>query len=57
MARRIAVIGTGYVGLVAGVGLADFGHYVTCVDKDDSKIDMLKRYTKSWIVVDIILQV
>src|ERR1700736_1858807 len=35
---RIAMIGTGYVGLVSGACFADFGHQVTCVDKDASKI-------------------
>ena len=38
---RIAMIGTGYVGLVSGTCLADFGHHVTCVDKDQGKIDGL----------------
>ena len=38
---RIAMIGTGYVGLVSGACLADFGHHVTCVDKDAGKIDGL----------------
>jgi len=38
---RIAMIGTGYVGLVSGACFADFGHSVTCVDKDSSKIDGL----------------
>lgn len=38
---RIAMIGTGYVGLVSGACLADFGHHVTCVDKDADKIDGL----------------
>ena len=38
---RICVVGTGYVGLVTGACLADFGMNVTCVDKDTSKIDML----------------
>ncbi|HET9353498.1 MAG TPA: UDP-glucose/GDP-mannose dehydrogenase family protein, partial [Sphingomicrobium sp.] len=35
---RIAMIGTGYVGLVSGTCLADFGHHVTCVDQDEAKI-------------------
>src|SRR5205823_6598505 len=38
---RVAVIGTGYVGLVSGACLADFGHHVTCVDKDGGKISIL----------------
>lgn len=41
--HRIAVVGTGYVGLVLGAGLADFGHYVTCVDIDERKVAMLNR--------------
>jgi UDPglucose 6-dehydrogenase len=40
---RIAVIGTGYVGLVSGACLADFGNHVTCVDVDEGKIAKLKR--------------
>ena len=42
---RIAIIGTGYVGLVSGACFSDFGHHVTCVDKDASKIDALERGT------------
>ena len=38
---RIAMIGTGYVGLVSGACFADFGHDVTCVDKDASKVEAL----------------
>jgi UDPglucose 6-dehydrogenase len=38
---RIAMIGTGYVGLVSGACFADFGHLVCCVDKDGAKIDGL----------------
>ena len=38
---RIAMIGTGYVGLVSGVCLSDFGHEVVCVDKDAVKIARL----------------
>jgi len=40
---RIAMIGTGYVGLVSGACFADFGHQVTCVDKDVGKIDALRQ--------------
>ena len=40
---RIAMIGTGYVGLVSGACFADFGHQVTCVDKDGDKIAALRR--------------
>jgi UDPglucose 6-dehydrogenase len=39
----IAVIGTGYVGLVTGAGLADFGNDVVCVDIDAKKIEALKQ--------------
>jgi UDPglucose 6-dehydrogenase len=38
---RIAMIGTGYVGLVSGACIADFGHEVTCIDKDGAKISAL----------------
>jgi UDPglucose 6-dehydrogenase len=40
---RIAMIGTGYVGLVSGACFADFGHQVVCVDKDGDKIEALRR--------------
>jgi UDPglucose 6-dehydrogenase len=40
---RIAMIGTGYVGLVSGACLSDFGHDVVCIDKDAGKIDGLKN--------------
>jgi UDPglucose 6-dehydrogenase len=40
---RIAIVGTGYVGLVSGACFADFGHHVTCIDKDASKIAALQR--------------
>ncbi len=40
---RIAMIGTGYVGLVSGACFADFGHEVCCIDKDESKIDGLNH--------------
>ena len=35
---RIAMIGTGYVGLVSGACLSEFGHDVVCIDKDSAKI-------------------
>jgi UDPglucose 6-dehydrogenase len=40
---RIAIVGTGYVGLVSGACFADFGHQVTCIDKDISKVTALQR--------------
>lgn len=39
---RIAVAGTGYVGLVTGTALAEVGHTVTCVDIDESKVNLMK---------------
>jgi UDPglucose 6-dehydrogenase len=39
---RVAMIGTGYVGLVSGACFADFGHVVTCIDKDAGKIARLE---------------
>jgi UDPglucose 6-dehydrogenase len=40
---RVVMIGTGYVGLVSGACFSDFGHVVTCVDKDAGKIERLKQ--------------
>ena len=40
---RIAMIGTGYVGLVSGACFSDFGHEVVCVDKDAGKIERLRE--------------
>ena len=40
---RIAVVGTGYVGLVAGTCFAETGHSVTCVDVDEAKVQTLRR--------------
>jgi UDPglucose 6-dehydrogenase len=40
---RVAMIGSGYVGLVSGACFADFGHHVACVDSDETKIAALKR--------------
>jgi UDPglucose 6-dehydrogenase len=40
---RVAMIGTGYVGLVSGACFADFGHHVACVDRDEGKIAALLR--------------
>jgi UDPglucose 6-dehydrogenase len=40
---RVTIIGTGYVGLVTGACLSDFGHTVTCVDKDAGKVSRLQH--------------
>ena len=40
---KIAMVGSGYVGLVSGACFADFGHEVVCIDKDSSKIDRLRE--------------
>ena len=40
---RIAMVGTGYVGLVSGACLSDFGHEVVCIDNDGAKIEALRR--------------
>ena len=40
---RVVMIGTGYVGLVSGACFADFGHEVTCIDKDEGKIAALEK--------------
>ncbi|MCB1681929.1 MAG: UDP-glucose/GDP-mannose dehydrogenase family protein [Alphaproteobacteria bacterium] len=40
---RIAMVGTGYVGLVSGTCFAEFGHTVVCVDKDSEKVEALKE--------------
>jgi UDPglucose 6-dehydrogenase len=41
--RRIAIVGTGYVGLVTGTCLAELGHSVVCLDNDETKIATLRR--------------
>lgn len=40
---NIAVVGTGYVGLVTGTILSDFGHHIICVDNDAKKVERLKK--------------
>ena len=41
--KKICIVGTGYVGLVSGAGIADFGNHVICTDIDKSKIDLLNQ--------------
>jgi UDPglucose 6-dehydrogenase len=45
MAKRITIIGTGYVGLVTSVGMSDFGNYVTAVDKREDIVEALNNRT------------
>ena len=40
---KIVIVGAGYVGLVSGVCFSDFGHDVVCVEKDERKLEMLKK--------------
>ncbi|MDA1570910.1 UDP-glucose 6-dehydrogenase, partial [Bacillus cereus] len=40
---KIAIFGTGYVGLVTGVCLSDIGHDVTCIDIDKKKVERMKN--------------
>ncbi|MCF4166215.1 UDP-glucose/GDP-mannose dehydrogenase family protein [Zavarzinia compransoris] len=40
---RVTMVGTGYVGLVSGACFSEFGHTVTCVDKDARKVEALRR--------------
>ncbi|RHW39531.1 UDP-glucose/GDP-mannose dehydrogenase family protein [Lysinibacillus yapensis] len=40
---KLAVVGTGYVGLVTGVCLAEIGHHVTCIDIDEMKVEKMKK--------------
>ena len=43
---RLAILGTGYVGLVTGTCMADSGNDVVCIDKDKGKIDVLRINTQ-----------
>ena len=40
---KIAIVGTGYVGLVTGVSLSEIGHQVICIDIDEARVEMMKR--------------
>mgnify|MGYP003430435520 FL=1 len=40
---KLAVVGTGYVGLVTGVTLSEIGHHVTCIDIDEAKMEIMRN--------------
>ena len=40
---KVAIVGTGYVGLISGSCLAEKGHYVTCVDIDSRKVNLINK--------------
>ena len=46
---RIAIIGTGYVGLTTGTCFAEVGHHVTCVDNDPKKVEMLREIGRAHV--------
>ena len=46
---QVAMVGTGYVGLVSGACIADFGHQVTCIDTDAERIETLDVYWESYV--------
>lgn len=50
---RVTILGTGYVGLVTGAGLASVGHHVTCLDRDEEKIDRLRAGTLPFYEPDL----
>ena len=50
---RVAMIGTGYVGLVSGACFADFGHTVVCIDKDPTKIERLNQQRQITLGADL----
>jgi UDP-glucose 6-dehydrogenase len=52
MSKNIAVIGTGYVGLVAAVGLADFGNTVIRCDLDASFLDFFEFISKLYMLLE-----
>ena len=51
---RVAIVGTGYVGLVSGACFAHFGHDVICIDKDAAKIERLRESGASRIYLQTI---
>ena len=55
--KRITIIGTGYVGLVSGAGISNFGHQVRCVDIDKQKIDLLNAVSYTHLTLPTIYSV
>ena len=52
--RRICVMGTGYVGLVTGACLSDFGNAVVCLDIDEEKVARLLTLPEGHVIINVI---
>ena len=54
---KLVMVGTGYVGLVSGACFAEFGFETVCVDKDQNRIEKIKKETATQKVASIIIYV
>ena len=52
--KKIAVVGTGYVGLVTGTCFAETGNHVTCIDIDEEKVNQGCSHLENWGMAEIL---